>query len=201
MFGHLAFGTSYLSRILLAYLSILAWGVTEGLVRANSRARGGPKESVISKDRWSFGALMVALVIALGAPYLFLARGLGPVLPLWVAVAGTVLTLIGIGVREWALFVLGRFFSPTVVIRADHRIVRDGPYRWIRHPSYTGLVLIVAGIGLILGAVFGVLLALGVASIGLGYRIHVEEQALVERFGEEYGRYRESTWTLLPGLY
>jgi protein-S-isoprenylcysteine O-methyltransferase Ste14 len=114
---------------------------------------------------------------------------------------GTALVLLGVGFRRYAILVLGRFFTGDVAIRQGHEIVRKGPYRWLRHPSYTGAVIAVAGLGLGLNnwLSLGVLLAM---SMGVyGYRMQVEEAALLGAFGEAYAQYQRETKRLLPFVY
>lgn len=75
----------------------------------------------------------------------------------------------------------------------------DGPYRWLRHPAYTGMLLMYAGINMALGTWLGTLIGVGVFLTATLYRIQVEEKALVEAFGEQYRAYMRHTWRLLPG--
>jgi protein-S-isoprenylcysteine O-methyltransferase Ste14 len=201
MLSLLPAGSDSLTRVLVADLLLAAWGIAEWLVRARAHAREGSESPGVSKDRGSFAPIVLCLAAAVVAPFLFLTYAVGPLLPAWVGLAGAALVITGICVREWALLVLGRFFSVMVIIRADHEIVREGPYKRVRHPSYTGLLLIAIGTSVLIGPVFGVLLAFGATLAALIFRIHVEEQALLERFGNEYAGYRETTWRLLPGIY
>jgi protein-S-isoprenylcysteine O-methyltransferase Ste14 len=99
------------------------------------------------------------------------------------------------------VLVLGRFFTTDVRVHAGQAVVDTGPYRWVRHPSYTGLLITLAGIGLALGN-WGALAALVVLpAIGLVVRIRVEERALREALGEPYRRFADSRARLLPGVW
>ncbi|HEV2166042.1 MAG TPA: isoprenylcysteine carboxylmethyltransferase family protein, partial [Thermoplasmata archaeon] len=120
----------------------------------------------------------------------------GPVL--WVGVA---ISLGGTGVRVWAIHSLGRFFSPVIRIESDHEIVRGGPYRWLRHPSYTGIYLATIGAVVALGSLSGALLTAAIVLATLAHRIRLEERMLLDRFGTEYEQYARSTWRLLPWIY
>jgi protein-S-isoprenylcysteine O-methyltransferase len=114
---------------------------------------------------------------------------------------GAALVVGGSILRVWAFSVLGRFFSVFVVIRADHQIVKEGPYHLLRHPSYTGLLFIALGTSLLIGPLFGVILATLATLASLLNRIRIEERALLEKFGVEYADYRTGTWRLLPGVF
>lgn len=125
-------------------------------------------------------------------------------LDLWVTHAsiqylGLMLIPAGLVLREWAIIKLGRFFSRTVQVEWDHKIITDGPYRWIRHPSYTGMILIYLGIALAIGTWVGVLVTLGLVLSATVYRISVEEKVLLEAFGTTYRDYMKRTWRLFPG--
>ncbi len=116
-------------------------------------------------------------------------------------VAGSMLTFAGIGFRWYAISVLGRFFTRDVAIRAGHRIVRDGPYLYLRHPSYSGYLLAMLGVGISLDnwASLALLLAANIAIYT--YRMSVEERALTEAFGSEYLAYQRETKRVIPLIY
>ena len=101
--------------------------------------------------------------------------------------------------RQWALIHLGRFFSRSVQIEAEHRVITSGPYHWIRHPSYTGMILIYTGMIMALGTWLGTFLTFTLVTGGLLYRIRVEELALISALGDEYREYMRQTWRLFPG--
>jgi len=115
--------------------------------------------------------------------------------------AGIGLFAAGIALRWYSILYLGRFFTVNVAIAADHRLIDQGPYRYLRHPSYTGAVAAFAGLGLCLAnwASLAVIL-LPVIAVFLR-RILIEEAALREAFGEEYRRYAQRTKRLIPFLY
>jgi Isoprenylcysteine carboxyl methyltransferase (ICMT) family len=107
----------------------------------------------------------------------------------------------GIAFRQWAVAVLGRFFTVDVRVHPGQTVVEQGPYRWLRHPSYTGLIATFLGLGLALDnwAALAVLAVLPTA--GLVYRIHFEERALLDGLGEPYRRFAASRPRLLPGVW
>ena len=113
--------------------------------------------------------------------------------------AGLPIIIAGLAIREWALIKLGRFFSRTVQIETEHKVITEGPYRWIRHPAYTGMILIYAGIIMSIGTWLGALLTFSIVTISLLYRIRVEDRTLLDAFGDEYRDYMKQTWLLFPG--
>lgn len=111
------------------------------------------------------------------------------------------LFLIGIALRWWAIIHLGRFFTVNVAIAADHRIVDDGPYKYVRHPSYTGALIAFIGLGIMLfNWLAAVVLVLPILFAFL-WRVAIEERALLAAFGADYAAYRGRTKQLLPFIY
>ena len=113
---------------------------------------------------------------------------------------GVALFLFGGVLRIWPVFVLGSRFSGLVAIQPGHRLVTDGVYGRIRHPSYLGLLVNSLGWGLAFRSGAGVLLTLAMIPVLLA-RIRAEEALLQEQFGDEYRAYCARTSRLLPGLY
>jgi protein-S-isoprenylcysteine O-methyltransferase Ste14 len=109
--------------------------------------------------------------------------------------------LAGIVFRQWSIFVLGRFFSPAVQTQRDQTVVETGPYRYVRHPSYTGALMIFVGLGLALQSWGAVLVLVLIFAIAYGYRIHVEEQNLISQLGDAYISYSRRTKRLIPYLF
>ena len=116
-------------------------------------------------------------------------------------VLGLVLMLAGIGLRSWGIVTLGRFFRREVVVVEDQHVVRDGPYRWIRHPAYAGNLLLAFGLGLALGSWLAALVCAVIAFAGLLPRIRVEEAELTRTLGTEYVVYANTTARLVPGVW
>jgi protein-S-isoprenylcysteine O-methyltransferase Ste14 len=119
----------------------------------------------------------------------------------WPVIAGLAITVAGAGLRLWAIVTLGRFFRFVVAIQPGHRVVDRGPYRLIRHPSYTGLLVGVMGVGLALDD-WVALAAISVLSLaGLLVRIRAEERALLGALGAEYADYMARTSRLIPRVW
>lgn len=113
---------------------------------------------------------------------------------------GVVLLAIGGALRIGPVFVLGNRFSGLVAIQPGHTLVTTGLYRFIRHPSYLGLILTMIGWALGFRSGVGLLIA-GLIFVVLLVRIRSEERLLLSQFGDEYAAYRARTWRLFPGLF
>jgi protein-S-isoprenylcysteine O-methyltransferase Ste14 len=188
-------------QLSLALILSILWSIAEYLGRHSTWTQGAPKRPPSGMDRGTYPIIGVALGGSLVANALLLFTPLGETLPFSVELAGAVVLGIGLVLRGWAMRTLGRFFTMPITIRPDHNIVSSGPYRWVRHPAYTGNFLMGVGMALLLGSAVGVLLTLVVCLAAYVYRIQIEEAALVGRFGERYQDYARRTSRLIPGLY
>ena len=139
--------------------------------------------------------VFVSILLAFSFGY----AGIGE-LPDWAFYLGILLMFLGILVRQWAIAVLGRFFSLTVRVADDHRVVEKGPYRLVRHPSYTGVLITFIGLALAVQSWGALLVLLGVFSLSFGYRMRVEERALLSGLGDDYANYMKRTKRLIPYL-
>jgi protein-S-isoprenylcysteine O-methyltransferase Ste14 len=115
----------------------------------------------------------------------------------WLRASGIVLTYVGAGIAIWARYRLGEYWSARVMLKVDHRLIRSGPYAYVRHPLYAGLLLAMAGTALVVGewrALIGVLLGL----IELSRKAAKEEALLATEFSEDYEEYRKHAGFLTP---
>ncbi len=119
----------------------------------------------------------------------------------WTFGLGIALVLAGVLLRGWAIVSLGRYFRREVTIEPGQRIVRRGPYRILRHPSYAGLLVAFAGLGLAFGSWVSAAVALLVGLAGILPRIRVEEGALADAFGADYTEYAHATARLVPHVW
>jgi protein-S-isoprenylcysteine O-methyltransferase Ste14 len=154
------------------------------------------RNSLLVVQATVLGGVAAAVLLARRAPGAAIGKGRWPLF-----VAGLVLICAGIALRQWAVATLGRFFTIDVRVQPGQTVVEGGPYRWVRHPSYTALILTFLGLGLALGnwASLAVLAVLPTA--GLVYRIHFEERALLDQLGEPYRRFAASRPRLFPGVW
>lgn len=113
---------------------------------------------------------------------------------------GIALYVVGGALRLWPVFVLGHRFSGLVAIQPEHKLVTEGIYGVIRHPSYLGLLVNSLGWGLAFRSGVGVLLTVVLLPL-LVARIRAEEALLRAHFGDEYEAYRVRTSRLIPGVY
>ena len=119
----------------------------------------------------------------------------------WLKSAGLIVLVAGLTVRWTAIRTLGKAFSANVAIKESQKICKAGLYRFFRHPSYLGLLLIFLAIGLHSRNWTSFAVVLVPTTAAMLYRIHIEEQALRDAFGEEYVHYARGTKRLIPGVY
>ncbi len=152
----------------------------------------------------SYGA--IAVTAAAGVVLASLIRRALPALDYPVRDAGwqiaiALLVALGAGFRLWSIAMLGRYFRAVVHIQEDHHVVRSGPYRVLRHPSYTGLLVAVLGVSLLYGNWLSVLVFVALVIAGVLNRIRVEERVLLDGLGEDYAVYMRETNRLIPGVW
>src|SRR5438270_4597161 len=178
----------------------LVYLISELLLTATrrSRSRTGTKQ-----DRSTLRVVWVVILVSVTAG--IYVTGLWPAATLphrrLFAIAGVVLFVAGLSLRWWAIITLGRFFTVDVTIEKDHELVERGPFRLVRHPSYTGVLLAFLGFALSLGnwaALLVILLPIGAAFI---HRMNVEENALSDALGPQYTDYMRRTKRLIPFIY
>ena len=114
-------------------------------------------------------------------------------LPDWMYLVGIVFMFGGIVFSQWAISVLGRYFSGVIGVQKEQKVVDTGPYHLIRHPSYTGALIFYVGMGLAVQSWAAVLVAVIVFGAVYGYRIFVEEKVLINELGNNYVDYKKRT--------
>jgi protein-S-isoprenylcysteine O-methyltransferase Ste14 len=119
----------------------------------------------------------------------------------WLVALGLMIGWLGLLLRWWSFVSLGKFF--TVVLRTSHDqpIVERGPYRVLRHPSYTGLLLVVTGGGLVVGNWISATSAVTLLLAALIYRLRTEERALNATLGDRYRHYAATRARLIPHVW
>lgn len=122
-------------------------------------------------------------------------------LPHWLFYPGLTLWLLGLALTVWAYHTLGRFFSLDVQIQSDHRVIATGPYRFVRHPGYAGVLFAFVGLGIALQSWVGVLVILIVMGAAFAYRVGIEERFLSAELGDEYLQYMARTKRLVPYIW
>jgi protein-S-isoprenylcysteine O-methyltransferase Ste14 len=115
--------------------------------------------------------------------------------------AGVIVIFIGIIIRLFAVFTLGQFFTVDVTIRQDHKLKKDGLYKYLRHPSYFASLVSFTGLGWTLNNWLSLLLIVVAILIVFISRIKIEERLLIKHFGSEYIEYKKTTNGLIPLIY
>jgi protein-S-isoprenylcysteine O-methyltransferase len=174
--------------------------VSEWALILTKRAKSGAGGS---KDRGSFGVLMVVIWISIALAYQFefaVPQTGWPPVP-WISALGIAVMIGGLAIRWYSIIYLGRFFTVNVAIAADHQLIDTGPYRWLRHPSYTGALLAFLGLAICMQNWASLVILMTGTTAAFLYRMRVEEAALTGAFGERYRLYMQHTARLVPGLY
>lgn len=177
----------------------LAYLVSELILAATRRSRGDGAR----QDRSTLRLLWLVIMVSVGVGVFVTTHFRAGALPnreLW-RLVGLVLFGLGIAVRWWAIVTLGRFFTVDVQIAKDHELVERGPFRLVRHPSYTGVMLAFVGFALSL-ANWAALPVIAIPIFAAFVRrMSVEEDALAGSLGASYVAYSQRTKRLLPGVY
>ena len=175
------------------------WVIGERILSFRDLRSGAWKSK---QDAGSVIAVAAGIVAGFGAG-LALASGHGLSLPdpvVWLVV-GLIIAWAGMLLRLWAVLTLGRFFTTTVMVRPEQTVVTSGPYRFVRHPSYLGLLILLFGLGLALGDLASAVVMVVLPTIGLVWRIKVEEAALRAGLGDSYVEYCNGRARLVPGVW
>ena len=182
------------------WASYTAWFVMEWWVISRDRRRFSGRTA----DRGSFfgfffaipGALIIAFSAVTHLPqYRILA--LQPGLS-WLGIG---MIWAGMAFRLWAVLTLGAFFRTSVVVQDGHQLVTAGPYRWLRHPAYTGVIMTMTGLGLALGNGVALLAMAILPTLAIAFRVAVEERALGEKFGGAYADFCKSRSAVIPVIW
>jgi protein-S-isoprenylcysteine O-methyltransferase Ste14 len=177
-----------------------AWFASEVGILVVTRTRRGGGEV---KDRGSLLLLWPAIGASVAAAMMYgethrrTMLGGAP----WLVGVALALMVAGLVVRWTAILTLGRRFSANVAIHATQTVEKGGLFRWVRHPSYSGMLLIFVSVGVYERSWVSLGIMVVVPTAALLYRIAVEERALTEAFGAEYVDYCRVTKRLVPGVY
>jgi protein-S-isoprenylcysteine O-methyltransferase Ste14 len=197
-----AFGSQgkFMTVSSLLTLTIFLFPVSEvGLTiwRRASRSQDG------SHDRGSMRILWLVITLSVTAAFVARGYGVGALRLATPALDELALALMlgGLAIRWAAILTLGRYFTVNVAISQGHQIIQSGLYRLVRHPSYSGLLLTFAGTGLSFHNWLSFLLLVTPITAAIRHRIRIEEQALLQAFGQDYADYSGRTWRLVPWLY
>jgi len=181
------------------WIACASWWAMEMFLSHRLRSQDDP-----TRDAGTLRLLWTVLYAAIAVAVVLAMQGIGRWPPgarvplLW---AGTALVVAGLGFRLWAIRVLGRQFTVDVGIQPGHQLITAGPYRWLRHPSYTGALACFYGLGVGLGS-WASLAVIGVAvTAAFARRMQVEEAVLASAFGADWQAHARRTWRVFPGLW
>jgi protein-S-isoprenylcysteine O-methyltransferase Ste14 len=184
----------------LSLLLGLVYLISEVLLTITRRGRSA---TGTKQDRSTLRVLWIVIAVSVTAG-VFVAQnwhaGAMPYARMF-EVAGLVLFAVGLVFRWWAIVTLGRFFTVDVTIEKDHELVERGPFRLVRHPSYTGVLLAFVGFALTLRNWLSFLVVLVPIFVAFVRRMNVEENALTEALGNQYRDYIRRTKRLVPSVY
>ncbi len=180
----------------------LVWNAPEAIGMLRQRARAARTDAT-PQDHHS-------MTILIGLEWLGLALNflLAAVLPqaaiTWqrtaLLLAGVGLILLGVAFRWYAIRTLGAYFTRDVAVSARQPVMQRGPYRYIRHPSYTGTFITMLGVGVATSNWASLLALLACVFAGHLYRVRIEERALAQTIGQPYIDYMRRTKRFIPGV-
>jgi len=184
------------------YIFIIIWGcwflseiLLNRLLRAKSPASKAWDKSSL-RLMWAaiITSILVGVTVMIYVPA-YISRSY------FAGYAGLLLIVCGIIIRFTAVRTLGRFFTVNLAVHDHHHLVKNGPYKYIRHPSYTGSLLSFLGLGISFNNWVSLLVIFLPVSASFIYRIHVEEKLMLQQFGSEYNEYQKDTKRLIPLIY
>lgn len=194
---------AYPSTIYAVIYTVAFWSWIAFEIWVFARERGAARDATRDRRSTFFVMLLVFVGIGLGLnlPQLASAFDIRSLFVLFFAL-GIALIYAGIAFRFWAIQTLGRFFRTRVMIQEQHQLITSGPYRYLRNPSYTAILLVMLGLGLGIGNWLSAILCFAVGAIAYAGRIAlVEEPALARQFGQEFQDYKQRTWALIPFVW
>jgi protein-S-isoprenylcysteine O-methyltransferase Ste14 len=182
------------------YVVLGMFGASEWSIRIRSRMnRGGTH-----RDGGSIFVVIATSLLGTVAAFVLAddVRSAGFNVARWpIFIVGLAIVLLGIALRQWSVLTLGKFFTVQVQVTSEQTVVDGGPYRWVRHPSYTAIIMSFVGIGVALENWLALLVLFVVPTIGLVARIRVEERVLLEALGAPYQEFSATRARLIPKVW
>lgn len=181
-------------------LGLVFWIASElGIFLLSGRSDKKDRQATVYDNMSIYGVMAANIIscslVLLGAQHLQIK------LPSAVATAGIILLYCGITLRVYSVWTLRKFFTVSVEIKSGHEIIRKGPYKYVRHPSYSGSILSLIGMQIGLRSPVGLAVSLVLAFFAYTYRIYVEEAAMTDSFGTEYENYKKITKRIIPFVF
>lgn len=190
----------YLDLIVQIVAAVLWLGAEAYLILRDGAHKKGGTEIDRRTRNYNTIATVVALTLAPSVSWIAALRfdSPGASVVFWIGIA---VTFLGFILRHWSIIVLGRYFRTTIELEKGQRVVQKGPYKYVRHPSYAGIILFFIGYGLLSKNWLSLAVAVCLTTASLVYRIQIEEIALVQGLGAEYAAYQRKTKKLIPGIW
>jgi len=187
--------------LIVEIVAAVLWLGAEAYLIVRDSAHGKGRMEIDRRTRnYNTIATVVALTVAPSVSWVAGLRfdSFGASVVFWI---GIVVVALGFILRHWSIIVLGRYFRTTIELEKGQRVVQKGPYKYMRHPSYAGIILFFIGYGLLSKNWLSLVVAACLPTVSLVYRIQIEEKALVEGLGAEYATYQRKTKKLIPGIW
>jgi protein-S-isoprenylcysteine O-methyltransferase Ste14 len=188
------------------WTTLAVWGAIEWVPTwREARERRRRRESWSGADQGTGALIFLMIYVGFALALLVTYRVPDAALPgdpwVWL-VLGILLVAVGIALRLWAIRTLGRFFTRDVRVQEGQVVIEDGPYRWVRHPSYLGGLISAAGFGVALGNWLAIPAAVIPDLVGLVRRINVEESVLRDGLAPgQYDGFARHRARLIPGVW
>lgn len=164
------------------------------------RVKGAKRAEALLPRLLKYWLPLFVAVALVGPGHWFAGSWLGermyPALPVF-ALTGALLSWLGVGFACWARHVLGRNWSSVVQVKQDHELIQSGPYGWVRHPIYSGLLLAFVGTAMAIGEWRGVG-TVAIVAVSFWFKLRLEERWMRDNFGPAYERYMQRVKALIP---
>ncbi|WP_085833593.1 methyltransferase family protein [Clostridium merdae] len=176
-------------------------GLTEFIILIGTVWNGSKSaEKKEKQDKGSLAVIMIGywLAIALNPMCVQFFHQTLPLTWFWV---GAGLILLGVFIRVSSVWTLRKYFSFNVQVGSSQKIIRNGPYQYVRHPAYTGSILTLLGVAFCFRSLWGLIATVIIVVLIYGYRIGIEEKLMEKNFGQAYQDYEKSTKRLIPFVW
>lgn len=188
-------------EIIVSIVAAVVWVAVEAYLILKDRL-GGKGTTTLDRRTRNYNTIALELALCLSPVICSLpALQFAGFQSAFVFGAGILGMCFGFLLRQWSIHILGKYFRTTVEIERDQKVVRMGPFRYIRHPSYSGMILFCIGYGLVAQNWLSLIAAVLFPTVALLYRIKIEEAALVQGIGAKYEQYQQETKRLIPIIW
>lgn len=198
------FGESYFQTVAIRNLfnfSFIFFIISEMLIWAFTYFNGEKQSGKSKKGDKDSYLMLVAGFVSIVVLNPLCRKKLNIMLPEVFAWIGSFMILAGVIIRTTSVWTLRKFFTLSVKVNSDQKIIDTGMYKYIRHPAYTGSILSLLGTSLSFTNLIGLILTIVILGSIYSYRIKVEEKIMEKSFGECYVKYEKNTWRIVPFIW